>query len=37
MTEDEIRDEINKIKEELNKLYEVVEEYLNEEKIITRR
>lgn len=37
MTEDEIKAEIEKIKEELNRLYEVVLDYMNQEKIITKR
>lgn len=37
MTEDEIKAEIEKIKEELSKLYEVVQEYMNQEKLINRR
>lgn len=37
MTDEEIKIELQKIREELSKLYEVVQEYMNEEKIINRR
>ena len=37
MTEEEIKAEIQKLREELNKLYEVVQEYMNQEKLINRR
>ena len=37
MTKEELEIELNKIKEEIQKLYEVVMEYVNSEKLISRR
>ena len=37
MTKEEIEIELQKIREEISKLYEVVQEYFNQEKLIDRR